>query len=458
MLPFKRDAVKQSSKNRGRNDPRIPEALKYSLTDPILERLSDLLDVAGQTFVVRKYLKYPPGKSRPDYVFLPANEKPHEFNYPPTVQDIQNVFPEYGGGVYQVYATKPQPQYIYSISIDWMEPKEPFKKEREKKEDEEKSKKKDDLEKLLEETDSIDPKLKNKLLTLAFAKRFGIDPAMLLSDVEEHDNPVDKAVADYLRRHPEVLKDVAAKRVKQLLGLEEDEVEKARKWKEFLYESMGPYGFPMFPPQDPFASMLPWIMAMVPWFSQMMGGGFEQQQPQEELVKIRTKSGRVIYMTRKDYEELKRRKAKKAKKEPQKVSETAETKTPAVDIPPQLKQILSREPEEIAALILSNDMARPYVEEICSKDMDLESAIELISSLAPQYKPMIESVVSANREWFERLIDAIKELYRIEKGEEEVEEEVEEVEEEEKGEEEKEEEVEKKEEAKEEISSLDFAI
>ena len=423
-------------------DDRIPDSLKFTLTQPILERLSNLLDIPGQTFIVRKYLRYPPNKKKADHVYLPANGKPHEFDYPPTVQDIEAVFPEYGGGVYQVFATKPQPQYIYSLTIDWKDPKEPFKgtrkSEEEEEEEEKKSKKKTgDIEKLLEDA-PIDDRLKTKLLACAFAKKLGIPVDTVLGSSADYENPIDKAIAEYLNQHPEVLKEVAQRRVKQILGLEEDEVERAWKWRDFLYSTAPPY-------YDPFASS---IFSMLPFFFQLMMPGLAGGKgEEEELVKIKTKSGRTIYMTRKDYEEWKRKKTRKIKKE--KIEERREE-----ELPPQLKELLSREPEEVAAQLVSNEAVKPYIRKVVEEDMGLEGIIELAVSAAPQYKSIIEKVVNEHKEWFERLLDAVKELYKIETGEEEIEE-VEEVKEEEKPEEKEKEESEKKEE---ELSSLDFSI
>ena len=261
---FKRGEKEEKKKNRGRNDPRIPDDLKYTLTDPILERLSELLDIEGQTFRVRKYLKYPPGKSKPEHVFLPAKDKPHEFRHPPTVNDILNVFPEYGGGVYQVYATKPQPQFVYSLSIDWIEPKEPFRKE--KKEDDEedeevgnkrRSKKKPDIMELLS-SDGVDQKIKSRLLVAYIAKEVGLDPNLVIGS-EEPEDPINKAISEYLKKHPDVMKDIVAKKIKQIFGIE-DEVDKAERWMDFL--SRFGFGNPMmgYPPQDPFMTMLQWFV------------------------------------------------------------------------------------------------------------------------------------------------------------------------------------------------------
>jgi len=393
---------------------KIPGELKSMLSPQMLRRLKDVMSIPGQTFIVKKHLKYIPGRQKPDWVTLPVKQPPVEFEYPPTQSDIMATFSEYGGGAYQIWATKPMPQFVYTINISWMEPIEPFeeefraKKEREEEEDKvvrRRRKGKEDILSNILEADSLNPELKEKLIVAALAKELGLKPETLLLETERsHADPLQQAVADYVKKNPAILEKLAEKNIEKLLGLESDEVEKARKWRDFMMETTVP--------PDPFSQLLPMI-AMI--FPAMFGMGMGQQtQPQEELVEVRTKSGRVIYMPKSEYEKLIQQRRQKTRE----VREETKREIIQPTIPQELQQILNMKPQEVAAMIMSNKELEPYVENIVKNDMSLDGIIQMLSSTYPQYQPLIQQLVSQYRDWFEELLVAIKDLYRIRKGDE----------------------------------------
>jgi len=408
---------------------KIPKELKFTLGPIQLKNLEEALKYPDQKFVIKKYLKYLPNyRYRPGWCQLPSDDNPIIFDYPPVSSDILISFPEFGGGVYQVWAVSPRPRHIYSINIDYKNSQEPYRRREEEEvveEEKPRKKKKSIVEEILS-SEELDQETKKLLITAYYVKEYKL-PIDKIGKPPEQGDILASAVKEVLEKDPKTREQYARRYLESQLG--QDPIGEMQRLWSFV-ANMNPFL------QNPFAMQ---NMMTQQWLMQFLNPQVISSllnsltSAEEKLIKVK-KGNQIIIMPKSMYEKY------KAKVETRKLALPTEVGHPFIAM---FERYRNKEPGEVAALLYANEtpVIKDLIRDICENDLTLDDLIERVRSFADeQSMQIIESYVSKNRKWLERIVEEVKNLYRIDKGEIEID--IEEDTEEEREEAEREEEIE----------------